>query len=219
MEEYKGVKFQVIDLEGEVPHKEKLLTLDKLLSKYLQPVENEGNMSVREGKGFLIKKAGCKMTQLKDDEVIFVEKVVENRVYSSGGTPSSESRMHFSIYTNRKDAKIILHFHDEQLLSKAFKSECGPFFYGSWELADEIGKLSKKEDIIKIKEHGFVVIARDEEELIKKMEELIKVTGSVTSPTCPTDKGHLFGTKPKSLSQIVDAASSGVSNPQFVNEK
>jgi len=33
------------------------------------------------------------------------------------------------------------------------------------------------------------------------------------------DKGHLFGTKPKSLSQIVDAASSGVSNPQFVNEK
>ncbi len=32
---------------------------------------------------------------------------------------------------------------------------------------------------------------------------------SVTSPTCPMDKGHLFGTKPKSLSQIV--------NPQFVN--
>ncbi|GEM_PF-5885755 len=25
---------------------------------------------------------------------------------------------------------------------------------------------------------------------------------AVTSPTCPTDKGHLFGTKPKSLFQI-----------------
>ena len=174
MEKYKGVKFQVIDLQGKVPHKEKLLSLDKLLSKYLQPVENEGNMSIREGKGFLIKKAGSKITQLKEEEIIFVEKVVEDRVYSSGGTPSSESRMHYAIYINRRDAKIILHFHDEQLLSKAFKAECGPFFYGSWELADEIGKLSRKEDIIKIKEHGFVVIAKDEEDLIKKMGELMK---------------------------------------------
>ncbi len=35
---------------------------------------------------------------------------------------------------------------------------------------------------------------------------------SVTSPACPTDKGHLFGTKPKSLSQIGSNA-----QIQFVN--
>ncbi len=174
MEKYEGVKFKVIDLEGEVPHKEKLLSLDKLLSKYLQPTENEGNMSVREGKGFLIKKAGANMTQLKENEVIFVEKVVEDRVYASGGTPSSESRLHFAIYTNNKDAKIILHFHDEELLRKGFEIETGPFFYGSWELADAVGALSRKEDIIKIKEHGFVVVAKDEKDLEKKMEELMK---------------------------------------------
>ena len=70
MEEYKGIKFKVVELEGEIPNKEKLLELDKLISKFIKTEKNEGNLSVRMKNGFLIKKAGSQLTKLKENDVI-----------------------------------------------------------------------------------------------------------------------------------------------------
>lgn len=174
MEEYEGVKFKSIEIYGEVLEKGRLLEVDKLLSKFLKTKGNEGNLSVRFEKGFLIKRAGSQMTKLKEEDVIFVKEIKEGKVYASGGVPSSEAGMHYEIYKNRKDVKIILHFHDDRLLERKNKGyiEIEPCPYGTEELANAVAEAAKKSEVIKIKKHGFVIVARSKVDLIKKIKEV-----------------------------------------------
>ena len=169
MEEYKGVKFQTIDIERKVHDRIKLVRLDRTIAEFIKTNLNEGNMSIREKSGFLIKKAGSKMTQLNEKDVVYVKKIKENKVFSIGGIPSSESIMHWEIYQKRKDIKIILHFHDNSLLGN---DGIGPFEYGTEELAEAVARESKEKDIIKIKEHGLVIITDNEKDLIRKLKGL-----------------------------------------------
>ena len=158
MEEYKGVKFKVIPVEEKADASE-LLDLDKFISGFVSVRGAEGNASIRHKEGFLIKRTGSVMTRLKDEDVVFVQRIDGDVVYASGGTPSSEARLHWKIYENRKDVNIILHFHDREMLDVPFDLEIGPFEYGTPELADAAGRISVEGDVIKVKEHGFIVIA------------------------------------------------------------
>lgn len=172
MEKYNGVKFQVVYIHGVAPSPKKLLDLDKLISKYISTSKNEGNLSIRFEEGFLISPAGAQLTKLKDG--IFVDNVEEENVYVFSGTPSSETIMHWEIYRNKKDVNIILHFHDEKLLEKKIGKEIGPFEYGTLDQAKEVGEAIKEGDTIKIKDHGFVIVAKNKEELKEKLEKLYK---------------------------------------------
>lgn len=172
MEEYTGVKFRTVIEEGAVGDVSEFLKIDKLLGKYLHPEENEGNMSLRVDGGFLIKIAGAGMTKLTEKDVVLVKKIESGKVYAVGGTPSSESIMHYSIYNKRKDAGAILHFHDDELMQKIDWEAVGPFPYGSKELADAVADASEKNDKIKIAGHGLVIIARKKEELLGMLEEI-----------------------------------------------
>lgn len=172
MEEYTGVKFETVIEEGKLGDVSEFLELDKLLGKYLNPGKNEGNMSLRIGAGFLIKKAGSRMTSLAENDVVYVRKVENGTVYAVGGTPSSESIMHYEIYEKRKDAEIILHFHDNSLLEKAEWKTVGPFAYGSIELAKAVGAASEITDKIKIEMHGFVIIAKSRDRLVKILDAI-----------------------------------------------
>ncbi len=169
MEEYKGVKFTVVLAEGTVDGSE-MIALDKELTRFIKTLGNEGNTSIRKEEGFLIKRAGARMTALKNEDVVFVTKVDGNTVYAIGGTPSSESLMHKEIYEKRKDVNVIFHFHDNDLLKKETMNEVGPFDYGSPELAKSVGEAVLKWDFVKVREHGFVIVALDKEELISKLE-------------------------------------------------
>ena len=166
MEEYKGVKFPFDLIDGEIPEKEKqkFLELDRKLGAFINPEENEGNLSMRLTNGFLIKGAGAIMTRLSAEEVSMVISINE-KVIASGAVPSSEARMHYEIYKAQPKAKIILHFHDKDLLGRFDGPSIGPFDYGTEELAVAAGKINEK--MFMIKEHGFVIIARDEEELFR----------------------------------------------------
>lgn len=161
MEEYGGVKFKVNALPGSVQGAGGLLEADRLVARFVRTEGGEGNLSVRKGSGFLIKRSGAQMTKLREEDVVFVQKIDGGTVHAIGGTPSSESRMHWAIYKNRKDANVILHFHDDKRLGEKFGVEIGPFPYGTSELAEAAGKASRRSDLIKIKGHGFVVIAKD----------------------------------------------------------
>ena len=172
MEEYAGVKFETVLLEGDIGDVSGFLEIDKLLGKYLHPEKNEGNMSLRVEDGFLVKRAGAGMTKLTEKDVVLVKKIENGKVYAVGGTPSSESVMHYSIYNRRKDAGIILHFHDDELMKKLDWETVGPFPYGSRELADAVGNASSKNDRIKIAGHGLVVIAKNKKELFKILGEI-----------------------------------------------
>jgi hypothetical protein len=177
MEEYRGVKFEVKALPGPVEGAAALLEADRLMAQYLTVQGGEGNLSVRKGGGFLIKRTGARMTELRKEDVVFVKKVEGGTVHAAGGTPSSESRMHWEIYENRGDAKAILHFHDHRMLGAEpdaghIWTEIGPFPYGTAELADAAGAASLKSDFIKIRGHGFVIVARGKEDLAEKLRKM-----------------------------------------------
>jgi L-fuculose-phosphate aldolase len=184
MEKYTGVKFEVRALPGHVEGAGGLLEADRLVARFVRTEGGDGNLSVRKGSGFLIKRTGAQMTKLREEDVVFVQKVDGGTVHAIGGTPSSESRMHHAIYRARNDANVILHFHDDKRLAEksgagmpgvwcsgAFLgsssamatrwTEIGPFPYGTAELADAAGTASLGSDLIKIRKHGFVVIAKD----------------------------------------------------------
>ncbi len=172
MEEYTGVKFETVVDEGDAGDVSEFLEIDKLLGKYISPEENEGNMSMRVNDGFLVKKAGAGMTRLSENDVVLVKKIESGKVHAVGGTPSSESIMHYEIYKRRKDADIILHFHDDELMEKVRWEKVGPFPYGSMELAEAVGKTSENTDRIKIAGHGLIIIAKNKDELLKILEEI-----------------------------------------------
>ncbi|MBU0532837.1 class II aldolase/adducin family protein [Candidatus Micrarchaeota archaeon] len=170
MEEYNGVKFSYRLVEGKLPEISSYLTLDAKLRGFLNPKKNEGNMSIRVANGFLIKRTGAKMTELGKEDVSLVLEVDEDIVIAVGAVPSSETRMHYEIYGALPEVSIILHFHDENLLEKFEGASVGPFSYGSKELAKAAAKMARLHGIFMIKEHGFVLIAKNEEELLEMMK-------------------------------------------------
>ena len=96
METYEGVKFRYRLVENELPADDvkRYLKLDARLREFLDPQENEGNMSMRLAEGFLIKRAGAKMTELTEKDVSLVVGVEEGEVVAAGAVPSSEAKMH-----------------------------------------------------------------------------------------------------------------------------
>jgi len=173
MEKYVGVKFKVV-AENEKFDPDLLLKLDRLISKYLKVKGTQGNLSIRFGDGFLIKKTATCMTKLRKEDVAFVRRIEDGKVYASGGTPSSESIMHWEVYAARPEVKIVLHFHDDNLLSRNIGVEVGPFSYGTVEQAKAVTEASKTRDLVKILGHGFVLVASDEKDLEKKLRDLKK---------------------------------------------
>jgi hypothetical protein len=172
-EEYKGAKFSseiIGKMTAEDSRIEELLQIDSALKKFLHPNKNEGNLSLRTKKGFMIKGAGEKLTQLKRDSLSHVLSADESSfsVSAEGKTPSSESFMHYLIYKNQPEINAILHFHDDLPMKKIPKRkfpEIPELPYGSMELAREAAK--PKESIIILKNHGFILKAGNPNELLK----------------------------------------------------
>lgn len=171
-EEYVGVKFPYKLIEGEISEDDvrKYLKIDEKLGEILSPLENEGNMSMKIKEGFLIKRAGARMTELKDKDVSLVLEMKADVVIATGAVPSSETRLHDEIYKSAPEARVILHFHNDKLLESFEGPSIGPFPYGTVELAKAAGEAAKSNEMFMIKEHGFILTAKNEEELLKRMK-------------------------------------------------
>ncbi|MBD3398258.1 hypothetical protein GF412_03640 [Candidatus Micrarchaeota archaeon] len=178
-EPYEGVKFECAltgPPEGMDAQVGEYLSIDAKLRNYLSPRNNEGNMSMRAAGSFLIKAAGAPMTQLTGEDVSFVYDVSEEEysLKSKGKTPSSESFLHYYIYKFYPEINIVLHFHDGHLMEKAkHLPSVGPFPCGSHDLAREAAKA--KAAVVKIIEHGFLVKARNPQELFGTLTALRSV--------------------------------------------
>jgi L-fuculose-phosphate aldolase len=176
-EKYVGPKFKVIFLSKKLSkgfNKEiKILQkFGKDLSKICPTKESFGNISARLRKGFVIKRAGAHLNNLKVDDFTFVKECTGNKVKCEGyHEPSSESRMHHQIYLRRSDVNFIAHLHDKVLLRKSnlLKNvglvEWKP--YGTLELARAVSKAAEKQDLIVIKKHGIVVLGKDANVILK----------------------------------------------------
>ena len=175
IEQYEGIKFEVVNQEELSPNEdvEKIINISKKLSKYFKPQENEGNLSIKSNLGFLIKRTGTRLVDMARKDVVLVTKIDDGKVFANG-TPSSESQLHNEVYKTRMDISIVLHFHDDNLLKSNKFEETGPFEYGTVESAMAAADKLKKVDFIKIREHGFILVAKSEKELFEKLKEMYR---------------------------------------------
>lgn len=172
MEGYIGVRFDAVSLGGNVP-----FDVDKIfpefcaccrrLRKHKMTYANAGNISVRFKEGFIITSTGSNLSCLDKDEIVFVEKCdIEKQKVSYRGAkkPSSETMMHYLIYQERPKANAIIHAHDEaatkpELLKGKVTETLREEPYGSLALARmAIGTFKNGDDIIVLKNHGYVAV-------------------------------------------------------------
>lgn len=178
-EVYKGVKFRTlfegVNFECSEERKKIIQELFELKKKGLLD-RNNGNLSVKAGKGMIITPTGKYMGDIIESDLVYVKGVNESaKLVMSIGTkqPSSEAIMHWLIYENFPKVGAVLHFHDETLLKnhKKFIETERHYDYGTLELAHEVMKTLKKSDFIILKEHGALAIGKDIESCHKLLEK------------------------------------------------
>jgi L-fuculose-phosphate aldolase len=182
-ERYVGVKFKVERLKDKpclYLAEEIIKTCRELNSLGIAPSYgkgNAGNVSVRTADGFLITPTAAFYDRLTAEqlvEVVYVD-LKEKKVGVRGSyIPSSESIMHYLIYT-RTDHKAVVHAHDQVVLRHARKldvvSTKVTLPYGTVELAEQVSTLLKKHQYCIIKDHGIVACGNTLKEVMTLVRE------------------------------------------------
>ena len=107
----------------------------KLNTTNLSPLRS-GNLSVKAKEnnvdGFYITPSGKKYEDLKPADIVFLslgEKKDFLRWFNSGKKPSSEWRFHQDIYTNKADARAIVHAHSPHATAVSSHGKPIPAFH------------------------------------------------------------------------------------------
>jgi L-fuculose-phosphate aldolase len=127
-----------------------------------------GNLSFRSGEGFVITVSGLKSKEnLTDDCFVYVKDYEEqsNTFYVEGKKqPSSESVMHSLIYTNHEEVNAVFHGHNDTIVANAKKLGVSvtekEYDSGTIALAKEVLKVLEDNNLIVLKNHGFVSLGR-----------------------------------------------------------
>jgi S-methyl-5-thioribose-1-phosphate isomerase len=139
-----------------------------------------GNLSFRIRNGennFIItgSRIGLKNSLTNDSFVEVVNCDFENKIIYANGTrePSSESMLHFAIYKARPEINAIFHGHCAELLENAGKLKIPTTFreesYGTMELVNSVLEIIDKNDMVMMKNHGFIALGKT-----------VKETGEIT---------------------------------------
>ena len=150
-------------------------------------VGSGGNVSIKIEDIIHITPTGSILGCLTEKETSIVD--IEGEIIR--GKPSSELKMHLSIYRSREDVNSVVHAHPPYTLtlslldieidlmtpeSKTFIKKIGYLPYlepGSEELSKEVSK--REEDVIVLKNHGVVCLGRDLREAYIKTEVVEEV--------------------------------------------
>jgi L-fuculose-phosphate aldolase len=171
---YTGRKFKTTFSSKEVPEDSRIYEMISLGEKFhgmhLLPKErggHAGNMSFRNSKGFVITAGGIDKGKLTQDDFVQVLSCnVDTKSVRAEGAkePSSETMMHYLIYSTRPEVGAIIHVHDDTLLSKAVKLKVketsSPHPYGTVELAKDVVKSIGKADFVAVRKHGVVSLGK-----------------------------------------------------------
>ena len=169
---YIGVKFEATQLDTETPAGTRdLFPLFKRnaqrLKEFGMTPRNGGNMSVKAGRGLTITSSGSNLGSLEEDEIVFVASCsIESGTvaYLGSRRPSSETFMHYLVYECRSDAAAVVHAHDPATAAipiRKIRETAREEPYGTLALARiACGTFSKHENIIVLKNHGYVAIGQ-----------------------------------------------------------
>lgn len=171
--EEKRVKFKTVFISDEVPEEKEIEELKQWCSQFQKnnltpPHEGNsvGNLSCRVEDEFIITGTMLKSKDnLGNDFFVRIVNydVYKNAIYAEGKIePSSESIMHFLIYNTRDDINAIFHGHSDIITKNAQKLKI-PITKneqpaGTMELANEVLDTLENNNIIVIKNGGFVVL-------------------------------------------------------------
>jgi L-fuculose-phosphate aldolase len=173
------IRFNISFVSDQVPRDPKIEELEEWCERFqrngLTPEfegNYTGNLSFRCRKGFVITASGLKSKQnLSNDCFVYVKSYDKqtNTVYVEGRRqPSSEAVMHYLIYKRRKEVNAVFHGHNDAIVMNAEKlgfpvtgREHEP---GTTSLAKEALKVLGDNNLIVLKNHGFISLGKTIEE-------------------------------------------------------
>ncbi|MBN2159384.1 MAG: class II aldolase/adducin family protein [Spirochaetes bacterium] len=191
---YTGVKFDTVCIDNNLPEKAtKYKSMfkesgDTLRIHSMAPA-NGGNISMRFEEGFLITSSGCNLGCVGEDEIAYVEDFsIEDKMvrYRGPCLPSSETFLHGLLYSEKKDISAVMHAHDEIATSMSLRGIIHVTDreepYGTVELAVIcLEAFKKEEEIVVLKNHGYVAIGSSlgsvTEKIVEMHKRLIKIKG------------------------------------------
>ncbi|MFH1447341.1 MAG: class II aldolase/adducin family protein [Candidatus Micrarchaeota archaeon] len=180
MEEYIGVKFSVKEgalKEGRVDDARvrEIVHWARVLSGKGFTPGNAGNISFRKGKGFVITSSGSELSNLGEDDFVFVEGFKLGKFELEGAIgmklPSSETPLHAAIYSVRADVGAVVHCH--AFPNGVVESE-REFEYGGREQARAVSELLRENDIAIVRGHGAFSVGNNVEEAAGRILQSIK---------------------------------------------
>jgi L-fuculose-phosphate aldolase len=186
-EKYIGTKFTTIFTGDFKPAPAERALIEKLIVAGHQigsmniKDKNGGNFSVRVKQGIIIKRTGAHPYNLKPKDFVLVQKFSKDKVWALGKVePSSEARLHLSVYKANKKVNCILHCHD---FSVVFCPKRIPGIgyikelpYGTLESARAVSRAAKKYDYAVMENHGVIAFGKnisDALRLINKYHKLV----------------------------------------------
>jgi ribulose-5-phosphate 4-epimerase/fuculose-1-phosphate aldolase len=188
------IRFKITFVSDKIPSDVKIEELKEWCERFqkngLTPeIEGNytGNLSFRTENEFIITASGLKSKEnLSNNCFVRVKSynVRSNTVYAEGTRqPSSEAIMHFLIYKTRKEINAIFHGHNDTMLVNTRKlklpitaTEHEP---GSIELANEVLRVLGNNNLIVMKNHGFISMG-------KTMNEAGKQALAILQPSIDT---------------------------------
>ena len=168
--QYIGTKFQTVFKNKNAIENENISTLIKWCNQFaelgLSPKLMGGfgaNLSFRTEQCFIITGSGANLKNLSENdfvEVIEADILSKKVVVNGTKLPSSESLLHYYVYSQRPEINAVFHGHDEDVLQKCnqlklpiTKQEQA---YGSIELIEEVEKILQNQFYLVLKNHGFL---------------------------------------------------------------
>jgi ribulose-5-phosphate 4-epimerase/fuculose-1-phosphate aldolase len=177
------IRFNVIFVSDEIPSDAKIEELKDWCEKFqkneLTPEiqgNYTGNLSFRTEDGFIITASGLKNKEnLGNDCFVYVKSYDEqSKTVDVEGKrqPSSEAVMHFLIYKKRKEVNAIFHGHYDAIIANAEKLKLSvteeEYEPGSLGLAKEVVRALGDNNLVVIRNHGFISMGKTMEEAGKR---------------------------------------------------
>ena len=168
--QYIGTKFQTVFKDKNAIKNDNISTLIKWCNKFAEFGLSPklvggfgGNLSFRTVEGFIITASGVNLKNLSENdfvEVIEADILLKKILVNGTKLPSSESLLHYYIYSQRLEINAVFHGHDEKVQQKCEQMKL-PITeqeqpYGSVELIEEVGKILQNHFYLVLKNHGFL---------------------------------------------------------------
>jgi flavoprotein len=122
----------------------------------------------------LVSATGAKINQLKENDLVVVERDGDTIKYYGERMPSSDAPMHLEIHKKCPKANVVLHLHRTAVtygddFADMKTKEYIP--YGEFGVLDELVEKLQQDDYAILKLHGEVVIGSDFEDVYRKLPD------------------------------------------------